>query len=345
MSALRLLLLPFALLFDLVTRIRNRMYDTQWKPSVEFELPVVGVGNLALGGTGKTPMIEYLIRMLTPHLKVATVSRGYGRKTKGFRIINSTDNAFTVGDEPFQLYSKYNDRVVVSVGEERALAIPQLLTEHSDTQVILLDDAFQHRRVKPGFSILLTEYDSPFYSDYVLPAGRLREHPRGADRADAIVVTKCPKLVKEDLMIEILSKIHKYTKKPVFFSTIRYGTPIPMLGQKLTEHKQVILVSGIANHAPLEEYVKANFTLMKHFVFRDHHNYSLDDIKSIKKFVEGKKGQVTILTTEKDRVKLEGETLKEVVSTLPFFYLPIEMKFIRNGKDFDALVLQLIKRD
>ncbi|HEY3429026.1 MAG TPA: tetraacyldisaccharide 4'-kinase, partial [Cyclobacteriaceae bacterium] len=173
MSVLKFLLLPFAMLYDVVMNIRNRLYDMKLKPSTTFDIPVIGVGNLAVGGTGKTPMTEHLIRILSPQYKVVTLSRGYGRKTKGFRIANNQDNAFTIGDEPYQIYKKFSPPVHVTVGEERALAIPTILQELDDTNVIILDDAFQHRRVVPGLSILLTEYGRPFYEDHVLPYGRL----------------------------------------------------------------------------------------------------------------------------------------------------------------------------
>ena len=192
MILLRILLFPFSWLYYLITQIRNRLYDRGLKPSVKFELPVICVGNLTVGGTGKTPMIEHLIRLLQNRFKVATLSRGYGRATKGIRIAGPSENASTIGDEPFQFYTKFGKRITVAVGEERALAIPTILQECSDTQIILLDDGFQHRKVSPGFSILLTDYHRPFYNDFLLPSGRLRESRWGAERADVIVVTKCP---------------------------------------------------------------------------------------------------------------------------------------------------------
>lgn len=343
MSVFKVFLLPFAFVYDMITRIRNRMYDTGWKPSVSFDIPLISVGNLSVGGTGKTPMVEYLIRLISPTQKVGTLSRGYKRKTKGFRIASPNDNAVSIGDEPYQLFTKYNN-IVVSVCEDRAFAIPHILDQHPDTEVILLDDAFQHRRVKPGFSILLTEYSSPFFSDYVLPYGRLREHARGAGRADVIVVTKCPPQLSDEEYDHLESGLRKFSSRPLFFSSLVYNDPKAMLGNEHTLSRQVVLVSGIANHVPLEEYVKRNFTLVKHFVFRDHHQYTDEDIRMIEKFLNQLTEPVSILTTEKDKVKLESVSLRKRTEKLPFFYLPIEMEFVKNGKDFDALVLESLSR-
>ncbi len=344
MSVLRLFLLPVTWLYDGVMRIRNRMYDTGQKPSTTFELPIISVGNLSVGGAGKTPMVEYLIRLLSADYRVATLSRGYGRRTKGFRIASHQDSPASVGDEPYQLFVKYGNSCVVTVGEDRVFAIPHLLDQHPETEVLILDDAFQHRRVKPGFSILVTEYDRPFFSDTVLPYGRLREAAKGADRADVIVVTKCPPHTGEEEMMSMTSGIHRYARKPIFFTTIRYGEPQPLLNHVHPLHKSIVLVSGIANPAPLEAYVKRNFTLVHHFNFRDHHHYQEKDIVAIAKFLEAQSEPVSILTTEKDRVKLETDTLKEWVKKLPVFYLPIEIEFIGNGKEFDALVFDFVSR-
>lgn len=344
MSFLKFLLVPFAMLYDVIMNTRNRLYDLKIKPSVSFDVPVIGVGNLAVGGTGKTPMTEYLIRLLSPTNKIATLSRGYGRKTKGFRITNQQDTAATVGDEPFQMFRKYSPGVHVAVGEDRALAIPMILQELPDTAAIILDDAFQHRRVVPGFSILLTEYFNPFYNDNLLPYGRLREGPEGAERADVIVVTKSPEHLADDKMMEVEGALRKYTDKPVFFSKIRYGEPQPFGSSAKISHN-VILLTGIANASVLVEYVKRNFELLKHFSHRDHYDFKLSDLQDVQAlFKEKQKGgmEVSILTTEKDKAKLERTEFKPIMSILPIFYLPIEAEFLRNGKEFDALVLSFM---
>jgi tetraacyldisaccharide 4'-kinase len=343
MSVFRILLLPFAMLYDAVTAVRNRLYDMNYKPATRFNTPVISVGNLAVGGTGKTPMVEYLIRLLQPEFKIATLSRGYGRRTKGFRIATTADTAATLGDEPFQIYSKFKPDVNVVVGEDRAYAIPMLLQELESVNTVVMDDAYQHRSVIPGLSILLTEYSNPFYSDHLLPYGRLREAPEGARRADAIVVTKCPPQLSDDEAMEIEKCIRTYSDKPVFFSKIRYGEPV-MFGKDAMLSKKIILVSAIANAHILEGYASNSYTLLKHFAFRDHYLFTASDLGEIESMVKKyPQGDVSILTTEKDMVKLQRNELKSLVSRLPVFYLPIETEFIRNGKDFDTLVLSFMR--
>jgi tetraacyldisaccharide 4'-kinase len=345
MSFLKFLLLPFAMLYDVVMNVRNRLYDLKIKPSVTFDIPVIGVGNLAVGGTGKTPMTEYLIRLLAPNYKVVTLSRGYGRKTKGFRLASDQDSANTIGDEPYQMFKKYAPTIRVAVGEERALAVPMILQETSGTDVVVMDDAFQHRSVIPGFSVLLTEYYRPFFDDNVMPYGRLREGPEGAQRADAIVVSKCPDHLEDDEMMKMESAIRKYSAKPIFFSKIRYGEPISFGNSKVLS-PQIILLTGIANSHILEEYVKKYFILVKHFSFRDHYAFKASDLHDIEHLMQGKQVEqiekICILTTEKDRVKLERDELKPFISRLPIFYLPIETEFLRNGKDFDTLIVSFM---
>ncbi|HEY9487126.1 MAG TPA: tetraacyldisaccharide 4'-kinase, partial [Chryseosolibacter sp.] len=333
------LLYPFSVIYDAITSILNRLYDTGARPSAKFDLPVIGVGNLSVGGTGKTPMIEYLIRLFADRYKVATLSRGYGRRTSGGRIAGEHDNAGTVGDEPYQFYRKFKDKVVVAVGEERVFAIPHILHQHPEVQIILLDDAFQHRRVQPSFQILLTDFNNLFVNDLLLPAGRLRESKRGAARADVIVVTKCPPNITDDRMLEIESAIRKYSKKAVFFSKICYGNILPASGVSPYKPENVILVSGIANHFPLEEYVRQNYQLVKHFAFADHHAYSKKDLQMICE-AAAKAGAV-VVTTEKDLVKMDLAVFRN--SSITLQYLPIEIEFLKNGKEFDEMVLNVVR--
>jgi tetraacyldisaccharide 4'-kinase len=343
MAILRILLFPFAVLYDLITRFRNRLYDQGFRPSVAFDLPVISVGNLTIGGTGKTPMIEHLIRLLGNDYKVATLSRGYGRTTKGIRLASEVDSASTLGDEPYQFYRKYGDKVTVSVGEERALAISHILQEVEDTQVILLDDAFQHRRVRPSFSILLSDYNRPFYKDFLLPAGRLRESKSQAVRADVVVVTKCPSDITDDRMMKIEKSIRRYADKPVFFASIHYGSAQIIGHNKKDIGRDVIVVSGIADPAPLLTYVKQGFEMKEHVQFKDHHIYTHQDMEKLESILQRNPG-TSILTTEKDMVKLEAPAFKTFIERLPFFYLPIEVEFIKNGQDFDELILNSVRR-
>ncbi|QOI98588.1 MAG: tetraacyldisaccharide 4'-kinase [Flammeovirgaceae bacterium] len=343
MSVFKFLLLPLAMLYDVVTSIRNSLYDRQLKPSARFDFPIIGIGNLAVGGTGKTPMVEHLIRLLSSRVKVATLSRGYGRKSSGLRFAGKQDTPATIGDEPMQLFSKYGNQIVVTVCEDRAFAIPHILQEHPEVGVIVLDDALQHRRVTPGFMILLTDYHRPFYADHVLPYGRLREGREGALRANVIIVTKCPHDISEEQMMIMENAIHTVAHRPVFFSTIRYGEPVPAADAG-TFIPDVVLVSGIANPMVLENYVVKNFTLLHHFRFRDHHNYSTAELRKIVNFISKQTKPVSVLTTEKDVVKLIANNNRFWAGKLNLFYLPIEMEIIRNGKDFDTLVLDYLKR-
>lgn len=343
MSVLRFLLFPFSILYHLITAIRNRLYDNGSKPSARFGIPVISIGNLSVGGTGKTPLTEYLIRLFSRQHDVATLSRGYGRKTRGFRIANPTDSARTVGDEPFQFFVKYGDRVTVAVGEERAMAIPLILEQFPKTDVILLDDAFQHRQVTPSLNILLTDCSRPFYNDYLLPSGRLRESRDGAARADVVVVTKCPEELSDEAMIDIEHSIRRYVDKPVFFTHIRYGAPVPYSRQEKTMRDNVIALSGISNPKPFLTFARNNFKVVRELTYGDHHDFSQSDVDKLERLLK-QYSHSSILTTEKDKVKLASPEFAEQVNRLSLFYIPIEIRFNKNGQDFDELVLNSLQR-
>ncbi len=346
MHIIKILLLPFSLIYYGLTKFRNHLYNIGYKKSFQFDTLVLSVGNLSVGGTGKSPMVEYLIRLLADDKKITTLSRGYGRKTHGFRLANEEDNANTLGDEPFQFYTKYKDKINVAVGEERALAIPQILFEVPDNQVIILDDAYQHRSVIPNLGILLTDFSTPFYNDYLLPSGRLREARAGANRADIIVMTKCPNDLSGKAQQEMSDKIKVYTKNdiPIFFAGIKYLSPKSMdETNEVPFSKNVLLVSGIANATPLADYVNSNFNLCAHLNFSDHHHYLLKDLLQIKnKFATIDFDHKVILTTEKDAMRLSGEKFKSQLGGLPIFYLPIQTYFLKNGDIFDANVLEIV---
>ncbi len=341
MALIRILLFPFAVLYNIVTSLRNVLYNRGLKPSVEFDIPVINVGNLAVGGTGKTPMIEHLVRLLQNKYTIATLSRGYGRKTKGFRIASDQDNAETLGDEPLQFYRKFKEKIVVAVGEDRAFAIPNILQEHDDVSVVLLDDAFQHRRVKPSFNILLSDYNRPFYTDYLLPAGRLRESRSNAARADVVVITKCPPEISIDERMEVEQAVRKYTSRPVFFTTIHYGDTIPFGAPAQPLNNRVVLITGIANATPFRKFIETTSTIVHHFNLADHHEYTLDDFRRFRDIVKNDPS-VSFITTEKDMVKLADRKFAEETRSLPLFYIPIEVKFLKNGQDFDAMILNAV---
>jgi tetraacyldisaccharide 4'-kinase len=297
----------------------------------------ISVGNLTVGGTGKTPMIEYLARLLLTTQAIATLSRGYGRKTTGFRLADRrTDTAETIGDEPLQILRKFGNTVTVCVGEKRADALQKLHLLRPDITTVLLDDAFQHRAVQPHLNLLLCDYNRPFYADYPFPAGLLREGRMGANRADAVIVTKCPDKLSIAEQAEIRQKIGEYTRPetPVFFAGLYYDAPVSFgVGALLLPDQPVVLVSGLANADPLERYVQERFTLLSHHRFADHYAYTRVDVDRL---LAQLPAQATALTTEKDWVKLD--TLLTDVEKQRWVYLPITVRFLADEAVFQALV-------
>lgn len=339
------ILAPFTLLYYLITAFRNHTYNVGIKKSLRFEVPIISVGNLSVGGTGKSPHIEYLIRLLKDNYQVATLSRGYKRKTKGFLLANKKSTALQIGDEPMQFYHKFGENIQVAVGEQRAIAIPSILQENSKTQVILLDDAYQHRTVKPHFSILLTDYNRLFYDDWVLPSGRLREPRKGAKRAQTVVVTKCSSDLSQSEQEKITQNIQKYTTEntPVLFSTIDYQEVVSVFNKELKITKKVILVTGIAHNEKFIQKVEENHTILETIAFPDHHQFTEDDCNKILEIYTNYKSQdVSLLTTEKDMMRLLVPMVKEKIVKLPFFYLPIEVRFLKQGEMFNQLILDTI---
>ncbi len=342
MQLLAWLLAPFSMIYYLITRFRNHLFDIEYKRSFEFEVPIISVGNLSVGGTGKTPMVEYLVRLLSEGSKVVTLSRGYGRNTKGFRWAGENENALSIGDEPFQLYLKYKNKIKVAVGEERALAIPEILFKYPNTSAIILDDAFQHRSVRPQLNIVLTTYEKPFYDDWVLPSGRLREPRKGAYRADIIVVTKCPNDLNDSIKQVMTEKIKVYAgeKCVVLFSAIKYSAPKPVWhSDKLITQSSVVFFSGIADSTAIKSHLIKNLSLAHEITYPDHHRYTNGDIKAIiNAFEEITTYPKAIITTEKDMVKLLSNDYAAMFEGIPVFYLPIESYFLKNGHIFDAMV-------
>lgn len=312
MTIVQILLAPFTLIYKSIAGLRNHMFNLGKKKSHHFSVFTIGVGNLRVGGTGKTPFSEYLLsNFLDKGLKTAYLSRGYGRKTKGFVEVSTDKSSREVGDESLQIKSKFNS-VDVAVCEERIIGIPELLFRNPEIQTIVLDDVYQHRHVKPHVQILLTAYDDLFYEDYVLPMGRLRERRQGAKRADVIVVTKCPKeeLNKKE---EIKANIYNYTdgkQIPIFFSNVTYCTPKVVLGNEPVG-ENVIVLSALAKNKPFVDYCKSKYNVVKSFEYSDHHQFSEIEIKEIVKFAISK-NESCILTTEKDwqRLKLYKEILE-----------------------------------
>ena len=323
MNFLRKILFPLAFLYWLITFIRNWLYDKDIFKSSSFNIPIIAVGNLSVGGTGKTPQIEYLIRLLSENYKVAVLSRGYKRTTEGFILADEKATASSIGDEPFQFYSKFSN-IQVAVDANRKNGIENLLQLSNKPDVILLDDAFQHRKVKAGFYILLTAYDDLFCDDYILPFGNLREPSSGKKRADMIIVTKCPKDLSELAQQKIKEKLK--VKQQVFFTTIQYddcvfGNDSQLLVSEIQSESKV-LVAGIAKPKLFFDFLKNDND--ETLVFPDHHDFSKQDCELILAKANGRK----IITTEKDFVRLNG-----LLPKAQLFYLPIKSTFLNTNID------------
>lgn len=326
----QVILFPFAILYNLITRFRNHLFNIGYTPMFDFDVNTIVVGNLSLGGTGKSPMVSYLLEKLHADYPTATLSRGYGRKSKGFLLADGEVTPMEIGDEPYLFYKRYGQNVTVSVGEDRAYAIPALLYEAPKTQLILLDDGFQHRTVKAGMNVLLTRFDRPFYDDFVLPSGHLRESRGEAKRADVIIVTKCPADLDEDGKRPVRSKIRKYADATVYFTTVAYQEPLPFRNEMLIDKvfKKFVVVSGIANNDDFVAYCQSNFTVTKVLTFPDHHNYAKKDLIRITRELSS---EVGLLTTEKDWVKLETV---EYLQGFACFYVPIKVVFLEEEPKF-----------
>lgn len=345
----QILLFPLTILYKLITDFRNHLYNIGSKKSIQFEIPVISVGNLTVGGTGKTPHVEYLIRLLNTQYKIATLSRGYGRKTKGFRLAKPKDTAEILGDEPLQFYQKFGNIITIAVGEERALAIPSILLEKPETQVILLDDAYQHRPVLPQLNILLTDYNRLFYKDFPFPSGRLRESRKGAKRADIIIVSKCPESLTQSERENIISKTRMYSRSetPIYFSSIQYAKPIAVYDSEeqvnWDDSLSIVLVTGIAQAHVLEQYLNAKYNVIQHIKFGDHHHYSSKDMDKIcQTFDNLHQTNKVILMTEKDAVKFQNPDFIQSLETRPCYYLPIEVFFQEKEEDFQNNIFQIL---
>jgi tetraacyldisaccharide 4'-kinase len=344
---LKYLLYPFSLLYGLVMWIRNRLYDAGTLTAFKFDIPTIAVGNLSVGGTGKTPHVEYLIRLLKDQYRVATLSRGYNRKTRGYLLANEQSTAAQLGDEPMQFHQKFPD-ISVCVGEERMLAIPQLLGEKPDTQVVLLDDAFQHRSIRPGLNILVTEYSRPFTSDHVVPFGRLREGRKGAERADCIIVSKCPPGMTTAQKQALQREIAPLPQQRLFFTSLQYGVLYDMIsGQPLSPapDTSILLVCGIARPAPLVEHLKNIYQEVFLLSFPDHYYYSNGDLEKVRRELEGLPGrQKLVVTTEKDAVRLHLLQPHLSALGLSMAVMPVEISFLFGEADsFNNYIFEYVE--
>ncbi|MDH7444606.1 tetraacyldisaccharide 4'-kinase [Aquimarina sp. 2201CG14-23] len=335
MDLLRKILLPVVPVYYFVTWLRNKLYDFGIKKSVSYDFPVIAVGNLSVGGTGKSPMVEYLIRLLKDKVVLATLSRGYKRETKGFQLVSEMAKAKEVGDEPLQFKTKFKD-ITVAVDGDRQNGISNLKNQIPKPEVILLDDAYQHRKVKAGFYILLTAYYDLYCDDIVLPTGNLREPRKGADRANIVVVTKCPSNIKIEDQQRIARKLKLKPYQKLLFAKIDYGNEIINGSGKKTikdlKDTTFTLVTGIANPKPLVDYYMSLGLDFTHMNYPDHHNFTKEELEELKAYKK-------IITTEKDYVRLVSNFPEEVL-----WYQPITMKFIENQEIFDQEIITYIKK-
>lgn len=334
MSA-RKFLYPFSIFYATVMRVRNQLYDRGVLPSYKFDLPVIAVGNLSMGGTGKSPMVEYLTDLLKKDYRVATLSRGYRRKSSGFILLTGQETVIEVGDEPLQFKQKFPS-VMVAVDESRANGIDKLLQEKPVPEVVLLDDAFQHRRVAAGFYILLTSYSKIYKNDLVLPAGDLREPASGAKRAQVIVVTKSPPDLEIQEQMDIIKKLKPRPEQEVFFSSIEYSDSVfgrnRSFKLKDLQRTPFTLVTGIANPLPLVNHLQELGLRFDHKAYGDHHNFSESELRELQH-------EELIITTEKDYVRLKNEISREKI-----FYLPIRTKILHRQEEFNLLIKKYVQK-
>ncbi len=344
MKYLRLFLLPFSIVYGIVIVLRNKLYDIGFFRSEQFDLPVICVGNLVVGGSGKSPVTEYLVTLLANY-KIAILSRGYGRDTRGFLVADRESTAKSIGDEPLQFYHKF-PQVTVAVCEDRVKGIRQLKDTHD---VIILDDAYQHRSVVPGFSILLFEFHKFYFPQFLLPAGNLREPFSGYQRADILMVTKSPEHITAKQEEDCAAHFNKDFKEKLFFSAIQYHN---LHGLFTDEHlfcntltnTTVFLLSGIANPLPLLNHLQPLTAAVIHHDYADHHRFTPADLsKLVDAFNNHPAKEKIIITTEKDAQRLFDVTIKELLLNLPIFYLPIKISVMADKKfNFDQKILNYV---
>ncbi|WP_108867946.1 tetraacyldisaccharide 4'-kinase [Aquimarina aquimarini] len=335
MNLLRKLLLPFVPFYYIVTWLRNLLYDMGIKESTEYNFPLIAVGNLSVGGTGKSPMVEYLIILLKEQVMLATLSRGYKRETNGFQLVTPFSTAKEVGDEPLQFKKKFKE-ITVSVDADRRSGIAKLRSLSPQPEVILLDDAYQHRKIKAGFYILLTAYYDLYCDDITLPTGNLREPRKGANRANIIVVTKCPSDLSQEEKERITGRLNIQSHQYLFFTTISYGETVRNTSKAISidnfKNTYFTLVTGIANPKPLVDYYKSLGLKFDHISFPDHHNFTDTELKELNNLE-------LIITTEKDHVRLASYIAEEKL-----WYQPIKVEFVEDASSFDTKILEYIQK-
>lgn len=347
MTYLRLILLPFSFLYGAVLILRNYLFSVGILKSRKFDIPVICIGNLALGGAGKSPMAEYLIRLLGVDHRLAVLSRGYGRRTKGYRVVSVADSSADSGDEPLQFKKKFPE-LTVAVCEKRVLGIDKLKEDHD---LVILDDAYQHRAVKAGLNLLLFDYTRLHEPMLVLPAGNLREPFSGRSRADAIILTKTEAYLSDSDREKAIKRIQPVAGQPVFFSYLKYGSLKPLFDGESIEladlgaDTKVYLLTGIANPKPLYRKISSSGFAVKHYDYPDHHPFSPKNISKLAEdFRHDQAADKIVITTEKDIQRLMADSVRDILSDLPVFYLPIEAEFHEADKErFNLLIRNYVK--
>ena len=338
---MRLILYPFSVLYAIITNLRNLLFDAGILPSKTFDIPIICIGNLSVGGTGKTPLTSYIISLLEEN-KVAVLSRGYGRSTSGYQKVSTESKAEKVGDESLWLKQKHPNCLVM-VDENRKKAIEKIIKNHPEIEVILLDDAFQHRSVKAGFNILITDYNLPYYKNFLLPMGTLRESKESSKRADIIVVSKSPKDLNPTEKKGIIQQLGIFITQKCYFSQIKYSNWKCMTTNKdfvVEEKYSITLVTGIANATALLENLKNNGHSVSHLAYADHHKYSAKDMEDIlNKYRADNSAKKLILTTEKDAVKLRK--FEKEFEDANIYFAPIEVAFAEK-ENFEKQILNYV---
>ena len=350
------LLWPFSLLFRMVTGIRNFLYDKGIIPSEEFGIPVICIGNITVGGTGKTPHAEYIISLLGREFRTALLSRGYMRKTSGFRYVTPSSGAADSGDEALQISRKFPG-TIVAVDSDRIKGIKTILRDYPDTDVIILDDGFQHRRLRPGLSILLTDYSRLMTRDSLLPYGRLREQASQRKRAGTIIVTKTPADISESERIAISNELRTAKDQKIFFSTISYGTlqpvfeeyahPMDLPTEKERNERAAVVLTGIASPGPLINYLGKYFAEIRHLRFPDHHSFTRRDLEKISKAFESVSlSSKIIITTEKDAVRLREISYIDDSLKKTLYFIPAGVNFLNDNKcEFDKVIIEYARKN
>lgn len=349
-----LFLWPATFLYRIVVSLRNFLYENNIFKTKEYNMPIISIGNISVGGTGKTPHTEFILRMLKDEFKVATLSRGYKRKTKGFRIVETTDSHFDSGDEPLQIKQKFPD-VIVSVCESRTEGVEKLRDLYPDLNLIILDDAFQHRKITPGLSILLNNYNHPIASDYLLPLGRLREPRSASHRAHIVIYSKCPENLKP-IERRILSKeVDIMPYQYLFFSTLKYLDLKPVFENQTEsisteglKEFNVVALTGIARSGNLTEFLEKHCKSVSHLKYPDHYNFNRKDIAGIQKIFTETSGNKIIVVTEKDAVRLKSDNLFDDEFKKYVYCIPIEVELLcsdEERKHFDNQIFSYVRNN